>query len=194
VGGDVKDVGVVVERLLRSIAVMHVPVDDRDAVESARARVRGCNGGVVEETEAHGLVRASVVTGRPHQRQAALDRTVEHGVHERHGSARGQLCDRDALRPDERVRVDVPVLPTQRGHPRDEVRIVHSRQLLFGHGSGFHRSEDEPGGPSCPLDGGVRRVEALGALRVVGARAVLEKPRVREEKRVSHGLPQSSDG
>jgi len=178
VGRHVEDVGVGVEHLLGAVAVMHVPVDDRDAVESARARVRRRDGRVVEEAEAHRLVRAGVVSRRSHESDAALHRPVEDGVRERDGSAGGELGDGDALGAHVRVGIDVPVLAAELEHRLQEARIVHATELFFGCGAGFDRSKPEASHASGPLDRCMRCVEAFGAFRVVGGRAMLEKPRV----------------
>ncbi len=55
----VEHVRVAQEHLLRAVAVVHVPVDHGDALEAARARVRGGDGHVVEQAEAHRLRRGA---------------------------------------------------------------------------------------------------------------------------------------
>ena len=69
---DKQHMRVVVERILRAVAVMHVPIDDRDAFQAARARGGRCKRHVVQQAKAHARARHSVVTGWPEQREAAL--------------------------------------------------------------------------------------------------------------------------
>ena len=67
-----QDVVAVVEALLRPVAVVDVPVQDRDAVDAAAARVLGCEGDVVEEAVAVRLRRLGVVARRAHERVGGL--------------------------------------------------------------------------------------------------------------------------
>lgn len=51
---------------LRAIPVVHIVVDDGDALQApVGQRVRGCDGDVVEDAEPHAPVWLSVVPGRP---------------------------------------------------------------------------------------------------------------------------------
>jgi hypothetical protein len=67
-------------------------------------------------------------------------------------------------------------------------------EFLVRRRTGLDWGKSEPKSRAGALDGRTGGVQTLGPLRVIGARAVLEKPWVREEERVSHGLPQSSVG
>jgi hypothetical protein len=53
VHGDVHDVRIIVEYILNSIAVMHIPVEEHDAPRRALPCHQCCNGGVVVHAEAH---------------------------------------------------------------------------------------------------------------------------------------------
>lgn len=62
VNGEEKDGGIVLEEVLRAVAVMHVPVEDHNLLQAEHVlRVTGGYGNVVEEAEAHGLVVLGVV-------------------------------------------------------------------------------------------------------------------------------------
>ena len=81
VGRTVEHVWVVVERVLRAVAVVNVDIDDRDAFqpvvfpcESRRDR------DVVQQTEAHRLSRAGVVPGRPHRGEGSARAPGEHRI------------------------------------------------------------------------------------------------------------------
>ena len=69
-----------VENLLRPISVMHVEIDDRDALAAAGSSVRCCHGHVVQQAESHRSVGARVMTRRTNQRDAALCRPVEQRI------------------------------------------------------------------------------------------------------------------
>src|SRR5205814_6698397 len=64
------------EDLLGAVAVMDVPVEDRDPLEpEGRLRVTGGDRGAVEDAEAHRAARERMVARRPREREAsALDR------------------------------------------------------------------------------------------------------------------------
>jgi len=64
-GREIGDGRIVVEYVLRAIAVMHVPVDDGDAFNAMGIlRVSGGDGGLIEQAEAHGPMLFSVMPGR----------------------------------------------------------------------------------------------------------------------------------
>ena len=63
--------GVVVEDVLRAIAVMDVPVDDRHAL-ALLGQMRRSDGDIVEQTEAHRPVGHGMVPGRATGREGHL--------------------------------------------------------------------------------------------------------------------------
>ena len=62
--GEEQDARLVVERGLRAVAVVHVPVDDRHALAALFEELRSRDGDVVEQTEAHGSIGRRVMTRR----------------------------------------------------------------------------------------------------------------------------------
>src|SRR3954451_14503986 len=64
------------EDLLRAVAVVHIPVDNGDALRAVRLlSVPGCNRSVVEEAKAHGFGPLRMVAGRAHRREGVADLT-----------------------------------------------------------------------------------------------------------------------
>ena len=64
---DEQDGRVAFEGVLGAIAVMHIPVDDRDPVHPALTAGIGCAyGHVIKEAKAHGPVALGMVPGRAH--------------------------------------------------------------------------------------------------------------------------------
>jgi hypothetical protein len=62
------DAWIVVEDILRAVAVMHVPIDDQDARQAeCRLRVFGRQGDVVEQAKTHAPLGRGVMPRRPHQ-------------------------------------------------------------------------------------------------------------------------------
>ena len=183
---DVEDVRVVEERVLGAVSVVDVPVDDRDPLEAARTRVRRCDRDVVEQAEAHRVVRPRVMPGRPHEGDPSLRAPVEQRIDHRDGAARRELRDRDALRPDIGVGVDVALLAVEGAQPLHELRIVHARELLVRDRARLDRRERQLG----TLDRSPCGLEAFRPLGVVPVRAVPKKPGVGEKNGVSHELPQ----
>ena len=73
---DEVNVGLHFYERLRSVAVMHVPIDDEDALQSVfRARVMRGARNAPENAEAHRTIAQRVVTGRPNGAKAARVRT-----------------------------------------------------------------------------------------------------------------------
>jgi hypothetical protein len=62
--------------MLRPVSVVNVVVDDRDAIGAKRARMRGGNGDVVEETESHRPVALCMMAGRTDQGERAAVRSA----------------------------------------------------------------------------------------------------------------------
>ena len=63
---DVEDVASVCEDVFGTVAVMNVPVDDRDPVEPGGESIGCCDRHIVQQAEAHGPVVLCVVTRRAH--------------------------------------------------------------------------------------------------------------------------------
>ena len=132
---------IVLEDVLRPVAVMHVVVDDGDACRAERARVRRGNRDVVEETESHRAVALGVVAGRPHERECPRMRVADHVFHGIDGGASSQQRDahesatvnvsgsKDTARPavgeqsaaDSRLVVNARELLVARGARRDDL-------------------------------------------------------------------------
>ena len=64
-----------------AVAVVHVKVDDGDALQAVtRHGVLGGNRHVVEEAETHGLVAAGMVAGRAHGAEGVFQFSGQHGI------------------------------------------------------------------------------------------------------------------
>src|SRR5262249_25136446 len=65
----VEDRRIVVEDALRAVTVMHVPVEDRDALDVfvSLLGVARRHGDIVENTKTHGPIRRGVMSRRPHR-------------------------------------------------------------------------------------------------------------------------------
>ena len=91
---DRQHVGLRVERRLRPVAVVDVPVDDGDALHAAHgAGMGGRDGEVAEDAEAHAAGGDGVVPGRADERVGVRDAAVEHGVDALDDGARGAAGD-----------------------------------------------------------------------------------------------------
>ena len=183
-GRDVEHVRVGPEHLLRAVAVVHVPVDDRHALEAARARVRGRDRHVVEQAEAHGLRGPGVVPGRAQERDALGDGAVDHRVDHRDERPGGQPGDLDALCRHVGVGVEVASLAAQLAERLDEAGVVHASELVVGRGAGLDAIEEGAGGRRL-RDAGSRRDQPLGALGVVAEGSVPVEARVVDDQRAA---------
>src|ERR1019366_6880881 len=117
---------------LRSVAVMHIPVDDEHAIETLDStRVVCGDGDVSEEAESHRGSTKRVVAGRAHRAEAALRRTRERevdGVEDASGARRGGL---PRTRARDRVGVELAAaLLRERTNTRDVRRVVREGDLV----------------------------------------------------------------
>ena len=71
---------VLLEDLLRSVAVMHVEVDDRDASDAVRLQRACSDRDVVEDAETHRTFAEGVMARRPHEREPAAARRFDCGA------------------------------------------------------------------------------------------------------------------
>src|SRR5439155_5211131 len=79
VHGDEVHAGLALDERLRAVAMVHVPVDDENALETVLdTRVVRRDGDVADEAEAHRAIAEGVVTGRPDGTERALGAAV-HG-------------------------------------------------------------------------------------------------------------------
>src|SRR5207244_12649361 len=78
VGRDVEDVGIALEAVLRPVAMVEVPVDDRHALDAVALEPGRRDRHVVEEAEAHGAIALGMVPGRAHEREAVLHLPCQH--------------------------------------------------------------------------------------------------------------------
>ena len=90
---DEEYVGIGLEDVLRAIAVVHVPIENRHALDAMVAPSgRGCDCGIVEEAEAECLVALGVVARRTHQRKRAAHLAEQHRLCRLEGRARSTAC------------------------------------------------------------------------------------------------------
>jgi hypothetical protein len=152
---------IVGDDVLRAVAVVHVPVDDRDAAK-AELGLRPARGDcdVVEEAEAHRAVALGVVTGRPRDREAA----VAHRIDRR---ARGKQCRFVGGLGANGVPVDPAA---RRAHLLDEALRVAAQDVGLGRGGAL--DEREPFVQHC---------HALLGFRVLAGRMELRERAVAYE-------------
>jgi hypothetical protein len=117
VDGEVEDLPVPVEDVLGAVAVVDVPVEHGDPPDPEGAGVRGGHRRVVEEAEAHGVVRPGVVARRAHDGEGGLTR--QRAVHRGAGGPGGERGDLEGARPERRVGVEVAA-------PRSESALSRS--------------------------------------------------------------------
>src|SRR5262249_35148223 len=88
---EVEDVRIVPEDVLGAIAVVNVPVEDRDPGGALGARGGRGDRDVVEQAESHRAIARGVVTGRAYDRDAVRELAVQDVDGELHGrSGRGE--------------------------------------------------------------------------------------------------------
>ena len=72
--------------------MVHIKVEDQDACTAPVLGVVRCNGGVIEQAEAHGSSGDGVVAGWPRYAECSARASIQHGVQRRNGGARCFKC------------------------------------------------------------------------------------------------------
>ena len=87
---DEEHAGIAVKNLLRSVAVMHVPIEDADTLQTIGVTgVGGGNGDIVEKAKAHRLLGARVVPRWPCAAEGAVKSVPHHGIDRPHSRPGG---------------------------------------------------------------------------------------------------------
>ena len=127
---DRQHVVAVVEERLGAVAVMHVPVDDRDAVEAVAARALRGERGVVDEAVAVGGAAARRGGPAGARARTRVAGAVEHGVRGVQGRAGGRQDRLPGAGRDERRAREVVAARAGRAQLGDVVAVVQRRGLL----------------------------------------------------------------
>jgi hypothetical protein len=128
----VEDGVIAPEDVLRSVPVVHIPVDDQYRLDSVfRLRVPRCDRGIVEQTKTHRLAIRRVVTRRSYEREGASAVFRERAVHGRNSRSRGETRDVVRLTADDRVRIDESTaLVGDSASCKNHVFAVASREIF----------------------------------------------------------------
>ena len=112
--------------------MVHVPVDDRDALEPAGLTgVVSSDRRVAEDAEAHPRVGDRVMAGRPDERVAVRDGAIEHGVDRRDRAARRAERDLERARAERRQAARItPALGRELTDPLDVLARVEAADLV----------------------------------------------------------------
>jgi len=83
---------VLLDDVFRAIAMVHIEVDDRDALQAPGIeRMAGGNGNIVEEAETHRACMLGMVAGRTHRTEGGRHFLLHHQVGGQHaGTGRAQ--------------------------------------------------------------------------------------------------------
>nr|WP_228282647.1 hypothetical protein [Rubrobacter tropicus] len=167
-GGEVEHGFVGEKDVLGAVAVVDVPVEDGDPLDTAGSCVSGGDRRVVEEAEAHRVTRARVVTRRPDDGEGRLP--AEGALDGPAGRPARELRDLEGAGPERRVRVEVAApgigkLP----QPVHVIRGVDAQECLSAGGfagASFHARARTFGGLD-PGHGGRKPRRDLDAREVV---------------------------
>ena len=88
--GDVEDVRIGLEHVLRAVAVVDIVVDDGDLRGTLGAGVRRRDGDIVVEAEPHRSIALGVVAGRAYQGDGPAVRPAHHALDRVNRGAGGQ--------------------------------------------------------------------------------------------------------
>ena len=170
---------VAAENVFGAVAVMHVEIDDGDALEAMLLeRVHGGDGDVVEQAEAHGAAAHRMVPRRAHAAKGAVRLPVQHQVGGKHRRAGRVQRGVPGMRIHRGIRVQMNGAALRRAgadmadvfhrmHPRQAAHVRLRRMVM-------REVLPNAGGDQLVFD----RAQPLRALRVVGAHVVLAAVRV----------------
>src|ERR1700682_1837165 len=80
-GRRVEDLGIILETVLRAVAMVNVEVEYPDAATALGAGRNEADRDIVDEAEAHGLSVLGMMAGRPHDRERVFHLPVERPVY-----------------------------------------------------------------------------------------------------------------
>ena len=164
---------IALEDVLRAVAVVHVEVDDRDALEAVRVeRVARGNRYVIEDAESHRPRAAGVMSRRPHRAEGGIVLSCQHEVGSEDRGAGGAQGGLQAERVHRGVRIEMHRPRARRGLA-DRFHVLqrmHAAKLLVARERRVVAREvlAEAGSDELVLDGR----EALGALGMMHAHFV----------------------
>src|SRR5262249_11519469 len=129
----VQRVGAWVEGVLRAVSVVHVVVQDGGALgASAFEQPCGGQGDIVEDTEAHRLIRCGMVSRRTDQAHGIVESAIGDGVDRLDKSAGGPQGSLPGTRRNVRISVDVAAARADElAHRLDMARRVHELESRF---------------------------------------------------------------
>ena len=86
------DTIILMENIFRTVAVMHIEVKNRHAIQPVRIqRVDRADGDVIEYAESHRAIDGGMVPTWPHRTERIRDLACHHHVHALHDRAGGTL-------------------------------------------------------------------------------------------------------
>ena len=140
---DREHVGIAPERRLGAVAVMHVPVDDRDPPDAVcGTQVQRGDRDVAEHAEATAARRLGVMARRSHEGVHGVDPAVEHRIGGDHAATRREPRDLEAARPERRLVARIaPGARARLGEPGEVAGIVQAQDLLVRRRARIERDE-----------------------------------------------------
>src|SRR5262249_9222225 len=122
------------ENILRTVSVVHIPVDDQDRLYAvSRLGIPSGNGGIIEQAKSHRMIWRGVMSRRARQYKGPASIVAEHGVNRSDCSACSKARDAERLSRDVSIRIE------RRGaafaeilRQTDHCVIVHALQIREG--------------------------------------------------------------
>ncbi|GBD18780.1 hypothetical protein HRbin27_01280 [bacterium HR27] len=130
---DKEDRRVVPKGVLRAVAMMDIPVEHHDALDTAALGMAHRDDDVVEHAEPHAPVAHRMVTGRAHQAERVTRATVEHRIGEFDRCTSGEDRCFPGAWYHRRLRIEpAATFARHAPHVRDVVARVVDGQLVLG--------------------------------------------------------------
>jgi hypothetical protein len=187
VGREVLHARLALEAVLGAVAVMHVEIEDRHALQAVHVeRLPGADGDAVKQTKTHGPLRLGVMAGRTQRTERVGSLAADHRIHGGDGRAGGAQRRLARTRRHHGVGIEAHVSRGRLGaqHGVDVARRVHALQLRAGRPRRLAPLDaDERAFALLPFEGGHDRPYARDRFRVTGPGVVLERGWVHVQQR-----------
>ena len=169
-----------VENILRAVAVVHVPIENRDSLDAVDGlRVPGRHGDMVEKAEAHGAIRRRMVSGRSHRAKGVIDASGQRRIDGVHHATRRQSGNFPRTRANAHVAVGERAFAVRDRveHGFDVTRIVRATELVDRGqpGRNFFEFRGQVG------EGVEQAIDSLRRLRVIPACVVFLENRIEQQ-------------
>lgn len=170
----------VIEDVLGAISVVHIPVDDGDALETGCPGVGRRDGDSVQEAESHGLVAGGVMSGRTDKDESRIDLTCHDGFDRIDARSGGEPGGGEGIRQNQGIGIDLAAsCMCQDFEAVEQIPVVDSQDVFIrGRGPGMRNCLviQATSGEFCPNGQHPGRLFGMGCGVMTGEGGVSIQP------------------